>query len=304
MSLNKVLLSLAVFAGLWVGATMHASAKDETLYSDIVPSEFEGQVPVQIIGPGAKIRASIDAVDGESGGLIGGLVSGLLNKGSRGRAQERAVPVVNAMQGLPIEAFAKNSAEGPIRAYFKVPSDVAIPFASDDSDEAKVEFLRNATSDYVTFVEYDHSISPEFDAVTLITNIYVVSTDLSEFKKPEKVFRPKNLAFTSGIVSVIELPNPSKKKEENIAVWAANDAELVGKALELAFSKSEELTSRILNMDAAGALELKSKQREKVKLKLPLIAYSGRRQDHVGDGDVIWARYITKVEGYVFKTTL
>lgn len=205
------------------------------------------------------------------------------------------------MKDIDINMMVKDSADRSLREYFDIPKEIEIPFTVDDSEESKIDFIKKLQNSSATFVEYEYSLSPKFDSITLMTSINVTSTDFGLFSKPEKILERRNLLFRSGIVSVIELKNPSKRKEENIAMWVENDAELVGRALKLLFLKSKELTPKILNMNASSAASLYADDRDKIRLRLPFISYKGRQQDHHGDGELIWTRYITGSYGYAFK---
>lgn len=58
--------------------------------------------------------------------------------------------------------------------------------------------------------------------------------------------------YSQQLISVVKLRRPTFVEEDNVAIWAADDAALARRALEMAFARAGEVLPAVLALDAAG----------------------------------------------------
>ena len=58
--------------------------------------------------------------------------------------------------------------------------------------------------------------------------------------------------YAQQLVSIVKLRRPTFVEEDNVAIWAANDAALARTALTLAFARAGEVIPMLLALDAKG----------------------------------------------------
>ncbi len=220
------------------------------------------------------------------GGLLGGLIGAAVDSARAKKAEELIAPVRTAMANVDADAIAIEAANASFaNAQWYKPAPEAT-FSKDSSPAGKSAYLDSNPNAQTAFVEYTYDMSPTFDAVRVVASIQVAAKSVPAAKnKPEKRLAPKNLVYSGSVVSVIQLPAPSKEKEVNAARWAADDAKLARAALAQAFARLQLLTPRLLAMTPNEAAALDANKKNK---RIMAGGYLGRPQPAASGETLLW----------------
>jgi len=160
--------------------------------------------------------------------------------------------------------------------------------------------LDSTVYEKLTLVEYKYDFSPKFDYLRLFTTVQVAPKEIPAKAKGngEKRLKSKNLLYNKHILTFISLKELAENKDGNIALWAAENGKLTREAMELAFSKSAELTARLISLDKKEFAKLEDKDLEKERI----LTLKGRVQPNSDSGLLIW--HTKEFDGYVYSQEL
>ncbi|MEP0393051.1 MAG: hypothetical protein ABJ205_03710 [Erythrobacter sp.] len=113
-------------------------------------------------------------------------------------------------------------------------------------------------------------LEANFDAgeVATVTWRYQLSSDFTNIQViADMALRRKGSAsphYEQQLISIVKLRHPTFVEEENVAIWAANDAAFARLALTLAFERAGEVLPSIIALDEEGMVRAMDKKRKSV----------------------------------------
>lgn len=275
-------------------------AKGETAtYSDVKASS-ETNYPLHIIVAQSEIKTDINAFNAAAagGGLLGGIIAGAVNSSKAKKAEVLIAPVRDSIIDMDIDALALQTAKTAFANQFIFADDSVIAFGKDSTDAGKSMVLDDSDSDNITFVEYKYDFTPNFGAFRLFTKIDVAPRAMPADGKGEKRLKAGNLIYSNNVATYVEISELAKDKEDNVALWAADNGKLTREAIALAFAKNAQLTARMLDLKQADFDTMNDKSKEKIWV----YGIKGRVQNDDGPGDLIWSdKFFT---GYIHSQKL
>ncbi|MEQ1497754.1 MAG: hypothetical protein ABL914_03765 [Novosphingobium sp.] len=300
----SVLVAFAMIASNTVAAPAIAGGPPKTISTSLMNGQQSRTV--QILVAQNEIKANINdsnlglgfaVFGGLLGGLVGGVIQASQNSSRSKKAEALISPIRESLVGFDTDVLAKSTAEGSLSKVLWL-SGTQSSFGRDSSPSGKVAILDAAQTDQVVFVEYTYDMSPNFDSVRVGVSIQIANRANPSAKpgtkfKPEDRIKPKNLAYAQNMIAIVTLPKSDpKKKELNAAAWAANNGELVRRALTQAFGRAGELLPRTMALtdaDIKGFNDKKNPKRSYLNL-------SGRLVSDYGNGYLFWAKQFVLVE--------
>lgn len=107
----------------------------------------------------------------------------------------------------------------------------------------------HASAQEIAILSWRYQLSADFTNMQVIVDVGI--------RRPNS----HSLSYRQQLISIVKLRRPSFIEEENIGIWAANDAALARRALEMAFSRAGEVLPAILALDEDGYENATNKRR-------------------------------------------
>lgn len=296
--MNRKFVSAAVAAAL-VMSSVPAIAGGPPAYVPDTFTTLKQSNAVRVVVAQSEVKSDINSSNLGiilGGGLLGGLIAAAQNSSREKKAELLITPIRDAVLDFDIDALALKSAQQAVKDTSWL-SGATITLGKDNSPAGMSALLDKNGTDYTVFVEYIYDISPNFDSVRVVENIFVATKALpvepGKIFKPEERMKAKHLAYSHQITAAVLLPNSDpKNKEANAAAWAANKGELARKALLQAFAKTVELTPKTLALTESQAKAFNNKAQPKRGFE----GLSGRLIEQTGNGYLFWAKQFVSVE--------
>jgi hypothetical protein len=297
MARRFVVLALT---SLSLSLTPNALAKDKVTAPNILPADFlaapQSRAVNVILAQTGVIAGYVPSeLKGIAvyGGLSGLIAEDMQNSSRAGRANKLTVAINTQVGDLGVDALAQKSAAEALAGVSWL-STSPVTFSKDGSAAGKSAFLDKAAADQGVFVEYAYDLSADFSTLRLIETISIARrAALASKIKPVDRLRPENMIYSQSIVVSVQIPGTMyHAKEDNAALWSANNGDRLRRALTQAFATATRLTPKTLEVSYRSAYELAANTRPGFALD----GETARVIEQKGNDRVLWLRRYVAVE--------
>jgi hypothetical protein len=290
-------------AGMLLSVTLPISVQAEKTPTPIVSqtAAVEGGRALQVVVAQSEIKSDINPSNiavATGGGLLGGLIAAAVDSARAKKAEELIGPIRTVMADFDADAIAIDVAKMSFGEMEWYKANPVASFGKDSSIAGKSTMLDAATGKQIAFVEYSYDLSPNFDAVRVVAKIEVANKAIpvSAKGKGEKRLNYKNLAYNSGVTSIIMLKDAATDKdakEVNALRWRAENGAVTRKALQQAFANLAPLTKRTMALTADDLKLLNDKKNKKTTAG----GFTGRPQKSANEkSTLLWDGRFINVE--------
>jgi hypothetical protein len=290
-------------AGMLLSVTLPISVQAEKTATPIVSqtAAVEGGRALQVVVAQSEIKSDINPSNiavATGGGLLGGLIAAAVDSARAKKAEELIGPIRTVMADFDADAIAIDVAKMSFGEMEWYKANPVASFGKDSSIAGKSTMLDAATGKQIAFVEYSYDLSPNFDAVRVVAKIEVANKAIpvSAKGKGEKRLNYKNLAYNSGVTSIIMLKDAATDKdakEVNALRWSAENGAVTRKALQQAFANLAPLTKRTMALTADDLKLLNDKKNKKTTAG----GFTGRPQKAANEkSTLLWDGRFINVE--------
>lgn len=244
--------------------------------------------PVAAIIPQERIAARIElgriAIPA-GGGLIGTAIISAndrtpetLAQNAAEKADAQMEPLTQALEGFDAAILARAATAaaiaatdwlggGPPDLYAGMPEErVREPVDSTVSLTFATGFIGSEANDTAGAMKWQEALGvaknafaaahPDAGELASVTWRYEMAPDFTHVRVTADIAMTRPGApedhYAQQLVSIVKLRRPTFVEEDNVAIWAANDAALARTALTLAFARAGEVIPMLLALDAAG----------------------------------------------------
>jgi hypothetical protein len=272
-----VALLLSVLSTAAFAATPPFTASEEV-------RNIEGGRTVHVQVAQAELKADINKsnmTQAAGGGALFALIDASVESSRAEKAEAAIGPLRDALSGFDVDALALATAKNSISETSWL-NPATIEFSKDTSIAGRSALLDASPTEQIAFFEYTYDASPDFSSIRVVLTIQFANRTPPASKrkepKPEDRLKPKNLAYTQKVTSVVMLPSPAEDDlDANVARWSADDGALARQALTNAFAQIERLTPRTLEL---GDDDIKAMNDRKQHKKIVAGGFRGREQEY------------------------
>lgn len=258
----------------------------------------EGGRAVEITVGQAELKSNINSIPivVTQGGLAGALIGSMVQSGiesSRAKKAEAAItPVRDALIDFNADDLAVATTKTAL-AKIDWMQPTTFKFSKDASQADILAFLDSTDATQAAYFTYTYDLAPDFASVRVLVHVTFANKAQPEnVSEPDARLKPKYLAYTGQITSVVMLPGAGTDINANAQKWAADKGKLARQGLTLAFSNAETLISRtlVLSDDDVKAMNGKDKPRQM------LAGFPGRVQETAEGHNLLWSDGFVQVD--------
>jgi hypothetical protein len=290
-------------AGVLLSAALPIPVQAQKAATPIVQqtAAVEGGRSLQVVVAQSEIKSDINPSNiavATGGGLLGGLIAAAVDSARAKKAEELISPIRTASADFDVDAIAIETAKMSFGEMEWYKANPVASFGKDSSISGKSAMLDSRAGKQIAFVEYSYDVAPNFDAVRVVAKIEVANKAIPATAKGngEKRLSTKNLAYSTGVTSIIMLKDAATDKdakEVNALRWSAESGALTRKALQQAFANLVPLTQRTMALTADDVKLLNNKKNKRIAAG----GFTGRPQKSVNEkSTLLWDGRFINVE--------
>ena len=205
----------------------------------------------------AEIRSDINTSNTAmvaGGGLLFALVDAGVNSSRAKKAEAAIQPLREALTGFDFDAAAKSTTTA-IMSEIPWLQSQGVTSSKDGSELGLLASLDASPTEQLVTFEYTYSATPDFTHLLVGVNVTIAAKTPAAGVKPADRRKPKQLIYSQRFTATEALFHESKVVEENVKLWAADDARVARSTLNSELADIKLLVVRGLNeseADSAG----------------------------------------------------